>query len=206
MSFRLTHRLSPSQSLARPPRRLSKVLSQGLFLVALGLTIVFASIVRKAIFGVLQDRDGYASHTTNVIVKTFVHNEKRPSLPILQLEDVNNHPPDNGVDLPSPGRSLEILRQHGDDDGTDLPRSEDVLSPEAVNDQLGVQPHTYLPNGLLRVNPLARLSEHPILELIARSERLWRDQLDKQSQTLDEAVIEYGRRYGRLPPRGFDRW
>ncbi|GAA98695.1 glycosyltransferase family 90 protein [Mixia osmundae IAM 14324] len=47
---------------------------------------------------------------------------------------------------------------------------------------------------------------HPIHQLIETGERKWQTLLDKQSTTLDEAVREYRRRYGRNPPRGFDKW
>lgn len=30
--------------------------------------------------------------------------------------------------------------------------------------------------------------------------------MGRQSKTLPQAVIEYKRRYGRLPPRGFEKW
>ena len=63
--------------------------------------------------------------------------------------------------------------------------------------------HTYSPNGLLIPNPLA---QHPIWDLLDRSKTHWQDKLDSASTTLAEAVDEYRRRYGRSPPKGFDRW
>lgn len=66
-----------------------------------------------------------------------------------------------------------------------------------------VQNHTYLSNGLLVPNPLAR---HPIYDLIERGKREWRAKHDRQSANLDEAVLEYRRRYHRAPPKGFDKW
>ncbi|GAA6001366.1 hypothetical protein JCM10207_006628 [Rhodosporidiobolus poonsookiae] len=47
---------------------------------------------------------------------------------------------------------------------------------------------------------------HPIAHLIARAEEEWDDLLRRQSQTLEQAVGEYVRRYGRRPPAGFDAW
>ena len=38
--------------------------------------------------------------------------------------------------------------------------------------------------------------QHPIALLIARSERLWKDKLARQSTTLEQAYREYIRRYG----------
>ncbi|BGP16467.1 hypothetical protein JCM10213_007927 [Rhodosporidiobolus nylandii] len=47
---------------------------------------------------------------------------------------------------------------------------------------------------------------HPIAHLISRAEEAWDDLLRKQSQTLEQAVEEYKRRYGMKPPAGFDAW
>ncbi|GMK58662.1 hypothetical protein CspeluHIS016_0601040 [Cutaneotrichosporon spelunceum] len=63
--------------------------------------------------------------------------------------------------------------------------------------------HTYLSNGHLVPNTAG---QHPIYDLLERSERDWQRKVDSQSKTLQEAVAEYGRRYGRPPPKGFDRW
>ncbi|KAJ7244376.1 glycosyl transferase family 90-domain-containing protein [Mycena haematopus] len=65
------------------------------------------------------------------------------------------------------------------------------------------QEHTYLPSGLLQVNPRAA---HPIPTLIAHAERAWAQKLARSSTTLRAAVTEYKRRYARAPPRGFDVW
>ncbi len=63
--------------------------------------------------------------------------------------------------------------------------------------------HTFLPNGLLEVKPEG---QHPIHDLIEQGERTWGRKLEQASRTLGEAVNEYRRRYGRAPPKGFDRW
>ncbi len=63
--------------------------------------------------------------------------------------------------------------------------------------------HEFLSNGLLEVNPEL---PHPIYQLIDFSERKWKAKLQRASKTLGEAVDEYERRYGRAPPRGFDKW
>ncbi|KAG9016692.1 F-actin-capping protein subunit alpha [Tulasnella sp. 427] len=47
---------------------------------------------------------------------------------------------------------------------------------------------------------------HPILELIEGAEKKWKDLVRRQSKTLPDAVKEYQRRYGRMPPKGFDKW
>ncbi|GAA5875922.1 hypothetical protein JCM8547_008348 [Rhodosporidiobolus lusitaniae] len=52
--------------------------------------------------------------------------------------------------------------------------------------------------------PVDRL--HPIAHLISRAEEEWDDLLRRQSQTLEQAVEEYERRYGMKPPAGFDAW
>lgn len=47
---------------------------------------------------------------------------------------------------------------------------------------------------------------HPIDGLIRDGQRRWQAKLARQSKTLDQAVAEYRRRYGRPPPKGFDHW
>lgn len=63
--------------------------------------------------------------------------------------------------------------------------------------------HDFLENGLLRVNPQG---QHPIYDLLAHGKQEWRRKVGKASKTLKQAVDEYRRRYGRAPPKGFDRW
>jgi hypothetical protein len=63
--------------------------------------------------------------------------------------------------------------------------------------------HLYKKNGLLEVNPDA---PHPIYELIERGESLWNAKLARQSRTIEQAVLEYKKRYLRDPPLGFDKW
>ncbi|KIK70041.1 glycosyltransferase family 90 protein [Collybiopsis luxurians FD-317 M1] len=63
--------------------------------------------------------------------------------------------------------------------------------------------HRYNPNGLLEVNPEG---QHPIFELMEKSEANWQKKLQKASRSLHEAVVEYERRYRRKPPVGFDIW
>ncbi|KIY50152.1 hypothetical protein FISHEDRAFT_39466 [Fistulina hepatica ATCC 64428] len=63
--------------------------------------------------------------------------------------------------------------------------------------------HVYHSDGLLHVNHSAA---HPIYELIHKAERSWDAKLKRASTTLEEAVAEYRRRYGRAPPKGFDIW
>lgn len=47
---------------------------------------------------------------------------------------------------------------------------------------------------------------HPIDQLVRDAESRFQQLLAKQSQTLDEAVAEYRRRYQLPPPPNFDRW
>ncbi|KAJ3774584.1 glycosyl transferase family 90-domain-containing protein [Lentinula raphanica] len=68
---------------------------------------------------------------------------------------------------------------------------------------VALKKHKFHPNGLLEVNPDG---QHPIYDLIEKSEAAWKAKLKKASRSLDEAVIEYKRRYGRKPPLGFDKW
>ncbi len=47
---------------------------------------------------------------------------------------------------------------------------------------------------------------HPIAQLVETNNNDFLGMLSDQSQTLEEAVTEYTRRYGRCPPPGFDKW
>ncbi|KAJ8693303.1 hypothetical protein PTI98_002188 [Pleurotus ostreatus] len=51
-----------------------------------------------------------------------------------------------------------------------------------------------------------RRGRHPVIELIEQAEREWEGKHERASKTLSEAVVEYKRRYKRLPPKGFDDW
>jgi Glycosyl transferase family 90 len=50
------------------------------------------------------------------------------------------------------------------------------------------------------------ISIHPIAGLVEVQNSRFGALLSGQSKTLEEAVREYSRRYGRRPPPGFDRW
>jgi len=56
---------------------------------------------------------------------------------------------------------------------------------------------------LLFVNPNG---PHPIFELIRKAEQEWNTKIKRASKTLDDAIMEYKRRYKRAPPLGFDKW
>ncbi|EJT98346.1 hypothetical protein DACRYDRAFT_110788 [Dacryopinax primogenitus] len=76
-------------------------------------------------------------------------------------------------------------------------------NPSGLGARGPLEPHTYLPSGLVVVNPQGR---HPIYELIERAQREWEEKTSRASKTLAQAAKEYQRRYGRWPPRGFDKW
>lgn len=60
--------------------------------------------------------------------------------------------------------------------------------------------------GASQQNASRRATTHPILGLLVEGERRWADLVDRQSRSLEEAVVEYKKRYGRNPPKGFDDW
>lgn len=76
---------------------------------------------------------------------------------------------------------------------------------ESLSNRTHQAHHTFSPTGHLHVSsdPSA---PHPIPVLLALGENRWEELLSRQSTTLEEAVEEYKRRYGRNPPRGFDTW
>lgn len=69
--------------------------------------------------------------------------------------------------------------------------------------QLVLEEHKYHADGLLETVAAGR---HPVYDLIARAEKDWDAKQKRTSRTLPEAVTEYKRRYGRHPPKGFDKW
>lgn len=48
--------------------------------------------------------------------------------------------------------------------------------------------------------------EHPIHALIRNASLQWDQLVSRQSKTLEDAVKQYRLRYGKHPPKGFDRW
>lgn len=61
------------------------------------------------------------------------------------------------------------------------------------------------PSHTLNVLPL-HYGKHPIEELVERSTNEFHSMLNNQSQTYEDAEVEYRRRYNIDPPRGFDAW
>ncbi|KAJ7596234.1 glycosyl transferase family 90-domain-containing protein [Mycena floridula] len=66
-----------------------------------------------------------------------------------------------------------------------------------------LEKHLYRPDGLLEVNSAG---PHPIFGLIKQAEEKWEKKLKGSSSTLRQAVLEYRWRYGRNPPKGFNKW
>lgn len=57
------------------------------------------------------------------------------------------------------------------------------------------------------IRPSSHLtSVHPIQSLVQAGHSTFEHMQTRQSKTLEEAVAEYRRRYGRSPPPGFDQW
>ncbi|KAG9026634.1 Glycosyltransferase Family 90 domain containing protein [Tulasnella sp. JGI-2019a] len=61
----------------------------------------------------------------------------------------------------------------------------------------------YASDGLFHIDPT---DTHPVLALMDSAEKEWQEKLSRSSKTLREAVVEYKRRYRRMPPKGFDQW
>ncbi|CAE6410133.1 hypothetical protein ACGC1H_006470 [Rhizoctonia solani] len=84
-----------------------------------------------------------------------------------------------------------------------LLRSQPQLQPNIPN--LPVEKWKTQIKALLVYSPPTPI-EHPIPKLMLSAHRKYKGMLNRQSSTLEEAVKEYERRYGRAPPRGFDEW
>lgn len=89
------------------------------------------------------------------------------------------------------------------DPATNTLTSASLLLSSSSSSSLGLATHSRLPSGLLVVDPKGR---HPIYDLIAASHAAWDAKRARASKTLKQASKEYRRRYGRRPPKGFDRW
>ncbi|KAF2091843.1 glycosyltransferase family 90 protein [Saccharata proteae CBS 121410] len=62
------------------------------------------------------------------------------------------------------------------------------------------------PTGPLKPLPISTDKSHPVDQLVRTAADEFQHILSRQSQTLDDAVVEYRRRYGIPPPPNFDRW
>ncbi|KAJ5351654.1 hypothetical protein N7452_000628 [Penicillium brevicompactum] len=62
-----------------------------------------------------------------------------------------------------------------------------------------------LPTSFVRVAD-ERLCDHPIITLVSNARETFNLTLTRQSKSLDEAVVEYRRRYKMPPPPHFDKW
>ena len=118
--------------------------------------------------------------------------------PLKDRPSAGDNPLDRGVVFdPPPAPPLR------DPDAVD---TDDLFGPDSSTYRSStgkIVGHMWDANGLLTVNPEAA---HPIFELIRRAEARWAEKLRRASTTLEQAVIEYRRRYGREPPLGFDDW
>lgn len=75
----------------------------------------------------------------------------------------------------------------------------------AATDAVPANDHNLARRASIPVQPKAERL-HPITHLIAEAETKWEDMLRRQSQSLEDAVREYKRRYKMNPPTGFDSW
>ncbi|KAG8770085.1 capsule-associated protein CAP1 [Ceratobasidium sp. 428] len=90
-----------------------------------------------------------------------------------------------------------------------------ILTHLVLKSQPQLQPSLEIPQSVhkwtasvkaLLTNSAPKPIEHPIPRLMLAAHRKHKGMLARQSATLSEAVVEYERRYGRKPPRGFDEW
>ncbi|KAF9450823.1 glycosyltransferase family 90 protein [Macrolepiota fuliginosa MF-IS2] len=78
-----------------------------------------------------------------------------------------------------------------------------ILEPDGITTGIPVVPHNYRSDGVLEVSSSA---SHPIHDLIAQAENKWHSKQNIASRNIQQAFYEYRRRYGRFPPKGFDKW
>ena len=90
-------------------------------------------------------------------------------------------------------RSLVPLKQR---DRAPLPR--DIQSH--------IFPSHPMARGLLHVNGELPVAAHPIYQAIRDAREQWDAKVSRQSKSLYQATMEYRRRYGRAPPKGFEKW
>lgn len=132
----------------------------------------------------------YGGHTTHITFKTFIE-----PITVVRTKTAWAQPTD-----------LKLEGSHRAAKGHDDLQKTSRNSFKKVNwddYKQAARAHRYNPNGLLEVNPEG---QHPIFDLIERSEAAWQAKLKKASQNLHDAVVEYKKRYGREPPLGFDQW
>ncbi|GAA5833820.1 hypothetical protein JCM11251_005974 [Rhodosporidiobolus azoricus] len=68
-------------------------------------------------------------------------------------------------------------------------------------------PHSTYAFAVPLPNERGAYEEHPIHGLIREAKGKWEEKRNRQSKTFEEAVREYGKRYGgRKPPPGFQHW
>lgn len=79
-------------------------------------------------------------------------------------------------------------------------RSQPHLQPKIEVEKWTTQIKAYLGSST------AKTIEHPIPKLMLAAHLKYKGMMGRQSKTLEEAVKEYERRYGRAPPKGFDDW
>lgn len=99
-------------------------------------------------------------------------------------------------DASTKGASNESLREG-------RPHARRPKAPKGVDPDFRPVPHTYRSDGLLDVHPNGT---HPVFDLIKKAEAAWASKIRRASATLQDAIDEYIKRYGRAPPVGFDKW
>ncbi|GAA5842246.1 hypothetical protein JCM11251_006757 [Rhodosporidiobolus azoricus] len=126
-----------------------------------------------------------------------------------QVEEVPNVAvPVTEADELSASVSVETSSTAADPNSPNAPPSNEPISvpltKRALAEDLSPPSSDSSSSSSSRPAPTDRL--HPISHLISRAEEEWDDLLRRQSQTLEQAVEEYVRRYGMRPPAGFDAW
>ena len=91
------------------------------------------------------------------------------------------------------GSEHDLAGQNHDDrqSGASLVHRDEIhaapRSSKTARGKSKMMQHTYLPNGLVEVNPLG---QHPIYDLLEKAKEKWEGKLKTASRTLDQAVNE----------------
>ncbi|GAA5959337.1 hypothetical protein JCM8115_000079 [Rhodotorula mucilaginosa] len=168
----------------------------------------------------------YSTSPSTQTVKLRVQGAVRPYIPQRAADAMQRYGKGGArrkKKLPKPGEAAAAaaaaLREARKPDINEIPEDIRKEREQAVKEaakQAAAQPRKKRPSdaelaplppiGTDSRIPLEEGKPHPIPALMAKARKDWEQLKGRQSKNFAEAVAEYKRRYGRNPPKGFDRW